>query len=465
MMQRIILVNSLPKSFFHRCYAPNKLSRHVFPSLSFQYGLQFRLHSTHNHGHTHGHGNVSLSEINEKRGVRITLIGLGSNIGFAIVKGAAGVFYQSASLIADALHQASDIVADGVTLVAFRMGRKEPDNSHPFGFGRYEQLGSLAVSLLLLGAAGGTALYSVDLLHILLQQKAIHAHGAHAITPAAATTIGQGAFWIMVSSIVVKEWLFRKTLKLGQELKSPVLEANAWHHRSDSASSLVALIGIGGSMMGIPAFDPVGGLLVAGMIAKYASQIGLESLRALADASIPDAVIKDVESAIRTVQDADDNLVSFHSLRGRSSGSAYHADLILVVQRDISVSHAHAIAEMVREAIKKAVPNFTEISIHVDTQESQQHDNPNTPTSDLQDSIDNIVKTRFPTQIKSLSHIRVHYLNGVHIELDMTLQDDGMKVSEARQLAKRVKSTILQEMPEIQSVDVHLEFNVTDHLY
>ena len=238
-----------------------------------------------------------LSILAGDKGSRITLIGLAANVGLTVSKGTAGWFLNSASLLADAGHTASgayhhaccysciaekydtsDMIGDLITLTCWKLSRRPPSELYPYGFGKFEVLGSTAVSLLLTGGAVVLGLHSISLLATSLAEmttslpvgpihdilvnvteiashvpSVAHEHGhEHALDPNAA--------WFALIGVLAKEWLFRATKKVAEEESSPVLFANAYHHRSDAYSSLVALVAILGTWW-FPHFplDPIGG--------------------------------------------------------------------------------------------------------------------------------------------------------------------------------------------------------------
>ena len=173
----------------------------------------------------------------------VTWMGVGVNGFMGIGKLLAGLHVNSASLIADAAHSVSDLVSDAVTLTTLKFSKRPPDATHPFGYGRYEALGALAVSSILIGTAGYTAMYSVDVLapfwlgeDMYLDPKYDDVYiGSHAL-----------AMSVAFGSILSKELLYRKTMDIAKTVNSKVLEANAWHHRSDALSSVVVF----GSLFG-----------------------------------------------------------------------------------------------------------------------------------------------------------------------------------------------------------------------
>ncbi|KAM0786316.1 hypothetical protein ACM66B_001792 [Microbotryomycetes sp. NB124-2] len=255
-------------------------------------------------------------------GSRITIIGLLSNVALTVTKGVAGVVLGSAALIADAAHSGSDLLADVVTLTTYNMSRRPVSLTHPYGYGKYESLGSAVVSFLLLGTALGIGLHSYHLLLTTLSTMpgmnpeflasldlfphsfGHHDHGgAEAASDSAAEIVDPRAMWFAAGSIVVKEWLYRATLKVAKQQHSNVLLANAFHHRSDAFGSLVAVGAIGGAWLGFPVLDPLGGLLVGGMILKQGAEVGLTSLKELTDQVTDPTIAPQVHELLQSLRD------------------------------------------------------------------------------------------------------------------------------------------------------------------
>jgi divalent metal cation (Fe/Co/Zn/Cd) transporter len=194
---------------------------------------------------------------------KVTLLGTAVNIFLAAFKGFAGVYGHSAAMVCDAMHSASDLVSDGLTLIALRLGAIPPDLDHPYGHGRFESIGSLAIGVLLMltsASFGSMALAAI---------RAPSDQGPRMIALVAALV-----------SVLSKEALFVVTMRVGTRLNSQIIMANAWHHRSDALSSVVAIVGIAAALAS-PAFrifDPLCGVAVAGLVGWMGIQVMMESL-------------------------------------------------------------------------------------------------------------------------------------------------------------------------------------------
>ncbi|TKY90178.1 hypothetical protein EX895_000176 [Sporisorium graminicola] len=357
-------------------------------------------HHGHGHGHHHDHGSAEeadklLDALKGKgdRGSNITLAGLVSNVGLCGAKGVAGVYLNSAALLADAAHSLSDMFADLVTLFCWKMSQKPPSASHPLGYGKYETMGSLGVSLVLVAGAVGIGFHSYGLLLEALQPTLQHApaalqafgqftgslasaggllhdhHDHHGVASGegGAGLLDPNAMWFALLSIVVKEWLYHATLKIAREENSSVLEANALHHRSDSLSSAVTFLAIGGSYLGFPVLDPLGGLLVAGLIGKQGADLLIGALGELSDRGVEPETLQLFDSAIVEVQKRFPALMGWKDLRAVKSGVSVFADVTLQLPNDATLLQAGEVEQAVRDAIKASVRGVKEVRVRLVT--------------------------------------------------------------------------------------------------
>lgn len=255
-------------------------------------------------GHTHSHSSAESVFTQEKGGlrnpaIRITWVGLLVNLGMAVGKGVGGVLFHSQALLADAVHAVSDLVSDFLTLATVSVAASPPSKLFPNGYGKIETLGSLGVSSLLLlagvsvGWSGFISLVTqllgdtqiVTTLTTFLGHGHSHSHGdGH---DGHAHGVDLNAMWLALASIGVKEWLFHATTKVAKQTGSTVLIANAWHHRIDSLTSVVAVVTIGGSyFLGLTWLDALGGLAVSSVIIRAGFRNGKAAALELADSTV-----------------------------------------------------------------------------------------------------------------------------------------------------------------------------------
>jgi cation diffusion facilitator family transporter len=262
---------------------------------------------------------------------RTTWVSMGVNALLSVVQIVVGVFAKSHALVADGIHSLSDLLSDVVVLWVNRHSHKQPDSEHPYGHYRFETAASLLIGVLLVAVGLGMIGSAVE--------KLQHPDDIH--------TIPAVALWVALATLVSKELLFRYLMRAAQAVKSTMLVANAWHSRSDAASSLVVSIGLAGSLMGYPLLDPLAALIVGLMIVKMGWQFGWNALNDLMDRSIN---IQEVE-AIRTTLLSTPGVWGVHDLRTRKMGDMVLADVHLEVDASITVAAGHQIAVAARNAV------------------------------------------------------------------------------------------------------------------
>ncbi|PWO00718.1 hypothetical protein FA09DRAFT_314372 [Tilletiopsis washingtonensis] len=377
--------------------AEAQLRQRAKPQAAHAHAAGAHAHS-HAHGH-HGHDHAVTAEEADRifaalqgkgdRGSNITLIGLGSNLVLCIAKTIAGVLLHSASLLADAAHSLSDMFSDIVTLFCWKMSRRTPSETHPLGYGKYETMGGLGVSVVLVAGALGIGAHSYGLLLHALEPTLLNAPaflqtlgawtGAMASGAShlhehshddAAGLLDPNAMWFAAASVAVKEWLYRATLKVAKEENSSVLEANALHHRSDSLSSGVTFLAILGSWLGFPVLDPLGGLLVAGLIGKQGFELLLSALGDLTDRGVEPEVR---EELARVLQETLDGLeaaapqgVTFKELTGVKHGVAMIVDVTLCMPAGTTLQQAHEVELKVVRALEESNKGIKEVRVRLD---------------------------------------------------------------------------------------------------
>jgi cation diffusion facilitator family transporter len=273
----------------------------------------------------------ALKQTRTQAASRCTWVSVGVNLVLTVVQIAAGVFSKSQALIADGIHSLSDLVADFVVLLANHHSQKDADEDHPYGHQRYENAASLVLGLLLLGVGAGMLWSAVD--------KVQH--------PEAIQQVHALALYVAAGALVAKELLFRYMLAVAKEVKSSMLVANAWHARSDAASSLVVSVGILGNLLGYPILDPIAALIVGLMVAKMGWEFGWDALNDLMDRSANEAEVV----AIRQTLLETPGVRNVHDVRTRKMGDMIVVDAHLEVDAHITVEAGHDIAVQARQRV------------------------------------------------------------------------------------------------------------------
>ncbi|MCC5858369.1 MAG: cation transporter [Ectothiorhodospiraceae bacterium] len=262
---------------------------------------------------------------------RVTLAGAAVNLVLAAGKILFGWIGNSQALVADGVHSLSDLISDALVLVAARLGSRKADHNHPYGHGRIETAATGAMGILLLAVAGG---FIVDASGRLLEPERLPTPGLVALAAA-------------VASVLVKEALFHYTRRVARRVESPLIAANAWHHRSDALSSLVVIGGIVGAMLGAPWLDAVAAILVAGMIGRMGWDFGSDALRELVDTGLETHETQALRRRILAVP----GVLGERQLRSRRMGPRVLVDVHILVDGGISLREAHRIAQDVRRRL------------------------------------------------------------------------------------------------------------------
>ncbi len=262
---------------------------------------------------------------------RSTWVSVAVNLVLSITQVLVGVLAKSQALIADGIHSLSDLVADFVVLFASHHSKKDADEDHPYGHQRFETAASLVLGLMLLGVGVGM-LWSA-----LLKLEA----------PETIQKVHVSALWIAGIALAAKELLFRYMLVVAKRVKSSMLVANAWHARSDAASSLVVGVGIVGNLAGYPILDPIAALIVGLMVTRMGWSFGWRALQDLVDSSVNE---QEVEAIRRTLLETP-GVSDVHDVRTRMMGDMIVVDAHLEVDAKITVEAGHDIAVAARHRV------------------------------------------------------------------------------------------------------------------
>ena len=288
--------------------------------------------------------NIDL-ESRAKAASKSTWISVVVNIFLSIGQILIGIFSKSQGLVADGIHTLSDLVADFIVLVANRHSQKAPDDAHPYGYLRFENAASFLLGLILF-IVGVGMLWTAT-------HKILH--------PEQIPKVHSMALWVAITALICKELLFRYMLAIAKKVKSSLLIANAWHARSDAASSFVVALGILGNLAGYPILDPIAALIVGLMIAKMGFEFSWTGLHDLMDKSANEDEI----AAIKATLLKKDGILGLHQLRTRKMGDMIIVDVHLEVSGEQSVKEGHRIAVEARNEVLKN-HNVIDVVTHID---------------------------------------------------------------------------------------------------
>lgn len=288
----------------------------------------------------------------QKETYRVTIAGSIINILLLAFKFAAGILGHSAAMIADAIHSLTDFVTDAIVLVFVRLGSKPTDRDHDYGHGKYETLASaiIGVSLLVVGMmicySGVTKTY-------------------HAMCGEPLQQPGFIALAAAVASVVLKEWAYRFTVRVGRRCHSEAVVANAWHHRSDALSSVGTTVGIGGAIIlgeKWAVLDPLTAIVVSFFIMKAAWSVLSKAVDELTDGSLP----KETEDEIESIVSEDNEVSEVHNLCTRRIGNRIAIEMHVRIPGETSLYVAHRHATEIEQRLKQRFGADTHISIHLE---------------------------------------------------------------------------------------------------
>lgn len=286
-----------------------------------------------------------------KIGRHVTWVGFWANIGLAVAKVAAGIWGRSAAMVADGIHSASDLLTDVVVLVVIGASRRRADRGHAYGHGKIETFATFIISAIL--AAVGLGIFADGAERVIASLR-----GAVLPQP------GWIALAMAVVSIAAKEWLFRYTRSAARRIGSSAMEANAWHHRSDSYSSMATLAGIAGAMfLGQKwrILDPLAAMLVSVLIALMSWKLMKQSVMELLEASLP----KDITDRMKETITSTPGVMGFHRFRSRRNGQSMIVDFHIKVDPELSIVRAHDIASDVEQRMKESFGRV-QVNIHIE---------------------------------------------------------------------------------------------------
>ncbi|MGQ9604411.1 MAG: cation diffusion facilitator family transporter [bacterium] len=274
-----------------------------------------------------------------------TLVGLVVNIGLTVFKFIAAVMGESDAMLADSMHSLSDVAATAIVYFGIRIARRPADECHPYGHGGFDTVVATGVTLVLLATG------------VLIGIK-----GMSSIHEGDATVPKNLALYAALISILVKEGLFHYTIKVGKKNKVNSLIANAWDHRSDAYSSIVALVGIGTAKLGLRIFDPIAALVIAYLIVRTAMHLLKDYVKEMVHEAPPREDVERISEVVSGI----DGVRGVSNVRVHRIGPEVFVDLDVIVNKDISVASGHAIATEVREELKKRLERVGDVMVHIE---------------------------------------------------------------------------------------------------
>ncbi|VAW79289.1 Cobalt-zinc-cadmium resistance protein [hydrothermal vent metagenome] len=335
---------------------------------------------------------------------KVTLIGAFIDAVLGFGKILIGTISTSTALVADGIHSLSDLATDFIVLFAAKHSSRGADEAHPYGHARIETATTVALGSTLIIVALGIGWHAIERLFSKDYQIP-----------------GELALMAALISVVAKESIYHYTMHVAKQIKSKMLEANAWHSRSDAISSVIVVVGILGTMAGIEYLDAIAAVGVAYIIAKIGWRLSWQSVQELVDTGLDQEATDKIRQIISSIS----GVVDLHYLRTRTMGSDALVDVHIQVGRNLSVSEGHQISENVRWQLIQEMEDISDVLVHID------------PEDDAEESEDcchlplrNVVMAELEKQwhtipaYKKIKRITLHYLdNAIQIEVLLPLSE------------------------------------------
>ena len=334
---------------------------------------------------------------------RVTLVGAGVDLILAVAKVGGGLAAQSQSLVADGVHSISDLVTDLLVLLAAKLARAKPDADHPYGHERIETAATVALGVVLIVIGAGIAF---DSLWRLFHPEALQVPAWWAMAIAAV-------------SVAFKEGVYHYSIRAARRYRSKLLEANAWHARSDAASSIVVIVGVGGSLLGLGYLDAIAAVVVAWMIGRMGFRLARQSVEELIDTGLDPEQVEAIRVALMEV----DGVRDLHMLRTRQMGPKSLVDVhILLDDPRLSVSEGHQISETARAELIRRFGDIEDVTVHIDPEDDEEvaegrH-------LGLRSEVEAKLRSAWAQvpEAEAIRRITLHYLDGrIQVEVELPL--------------------------------------------
>ena len=362
---------------------------------------------------------------------KATLIGASANIILAITKVLFGWLGHSSALMADGIHSFSDLLTDFLVILAAKFSHHEADEDHPYGHERIETAATVALSVLLMVV--GLAII-IDAVHQLWFHVSSHKPDTYVL-------------WIAVFSVIVNEGIYHYTKAVAKRVKSDMLYANALHSRSDAASSLVVLVGVGGSLLGIAWLDAAAAIVVGAMIIKMGATIGWQNIRELVDTGVDEAVLESIRQHILNVP----GIQAIHQLRTRKMAGHILIDVHVIVPPYISVSEGHHIGDQVLVTLYREVDNVQDVTVHVDSEDDELYSQ--SASLPVRSQLLPLLKATWCDLpgVNAIKDVTLHYLEG-KIEVLVTLPLSVLQSGQTAQDLQEAYQQAVADMAEIKQI-------------
>lgn len=293
---------------------------------------------------------MKQGESSQDRGIRATVLGLIINTFLVVVKLVAGIVGTSGALVADGIESSADIFSSLIVWKGLRVSGRAADKDYHFGYGKAESVAAAVVALMLLGAALAIAINAV--------REIITPH----YLPAPFT------LYVLAAVIVIKEFMYRRTARIGAQVDSMAVAADAWHHRADAITSATAFIGIAVAIIGGPGWeraDDYAALIAAFIIALNGIKLVRPAVEDLMDRAPGNDLLELVSAVAMTIPE----VRAIEQLKARKAGTGYLLDMHIESDPAMSLHDAHIVSGKVKSAIRREIPAVRGVLIHMEPHE------------------------------------------------------------------------------------------------
>lgn len=298
--------------------------------------------------------NTQIKSTDQALAMRVSTVSILINLLLSLFKFIAGIAAHSGAMLSDAVHSASDVISTVIVMIGVKMSGRKSDKEHPYGHERLECVASIILAVLLFATGIGIGVSGIE--------KIVGGdYGAMEIP-------GRLALIAAVVSIGVKEWMYWYTRAAAKKINSGALMADAWHHRSDSLSSIGAFIGILGARMGFPVLDPAASVVICIFIGKAAYDVFSDAMDKMVDKSCDDETVRDIKQVIQNIS----GVKAVDVIRTRMFGAKIYVDIEIAADENLTLKDSHLIAEEVHQAVEEHFPNVKHCMVHTNPYGEQQ---------------------------------------------------------------------------------------------
>jgi len=283
--------------------------------------------------------------------MHVSAISIIVNVSLSLGKFIAGLLGNSAAMVSDAIHSASDVFSTFIVIIGVRISGKKSDEEHQYGHERFESVASILLAVILALTGVGIGKGGID--------KIAGGNYENLAIPSILPLVAA------LISITVKEWMYQYTRKNAKKVNSSALMADAWHHRSDALSSIGAFVGILGARMGYPIMDPIASIVIAAFIIKAAYDIFKDSIDKLIDKACDEQTTQHIRSTIL----AQEGVLGIDDIKTRLFGSKIYVDVEIAADKNMTLLEAHEIAESVHDSIESEFEMVKHCMVHVNPYE------------------------------------------------------------------------------------------------